>query len=126
MSWGAVDVTVRLGRRVALERVSLDAVPGQVTAVVGGDGAGKTTLLRVLVGLIRPGSGTVTRPPADQLGYFGAASGVYPDLTVAENLSFAAAAYHVEDRRRKDEMLEIAGLATVTDRLGDRDRPARR
>jgi ABC-2 type transport system ATP-binding protein len=120
MTWGVSDVTVRLGHRVALDQVSLRAVPGQVTAVVGGDGAGKTTLLRVLVGLVGPRPGTVTRPPTEQLGYFSAASGVYPDLTVAENLAFAAAAYRVRDSRRRDELLQLAGLAAVTDRLAGR------
>jgi ABC-2 type transport system ATP-binding protein len=117
VNWGLSEVTVRFGGRVALDGVSLSAAPGQVTAVVGGDGAGKTTLLRVLVGLIRPRSGTVARPPRNQLGYFSAASGVYPDLTVAQNLSFSAAAYHTRDRERADELLEVAGLAGVTDRL---------
>jgi ABC-2 type transport system ATP-binding protein len=117
MNWGVSGVTVRFDDRVALEEVSLDAAPGSVTAVVGGDGAGKTTLLRVLVGVIRPDSGSVRRPPTEQLGYFCAASGVYTDLTVAENLSFAATAYRARDRQRRAELLDAAGLAHVTDRL---------
>ena len=117
MSWGISGVTVRFGDRVALDEVSLDAAPGVVTAVVGGDGAGKTTLLRVLVGVVRPDSGRVRRPPTNQLGYCSAASGVYADLTVAENLSFAATAYHAHDPHRQAELLDAAGLAQVTDRL---------
>jgi ABC-2 type transport system ATP-binding protein len=117
MNWGVSAVTVRFGRRVALDQVSLTAEHGQVTAVVGGDGSGKTTLLRVLVGLVRPEPGTVRRPSRERLGYFCAASGVYPDLTVGENLSFAATAYHVRSRRRTDELLETAGLTAATGRL---------
>jgi len=59
-SWGAEDLTVRFGSRTALDRVSVRAEAGAVTAVVGGDGAGKTTLLRALVGLVRP---SATSPP---------------------------------------------------------------
>ncbi len=117
MSWGVSQVSVRFGARAALDAVSLQVVPGQVAAVVGGDGAGKSTLLRVLAGLTRPDSGSVTRPATDQLGFFGAASGSYPDLTVAENLAFAASAYRCHDPERQAELLEAAGLADVTDRL---------
>jgi ABC-2 type transport system ATP-binding protein len=117
MSWGVRDVTVRLGDHLALDHVDLDAAPGAITAVVGGDGSGKTTLLRVLVGAVRPDSGTVRRPAPEQVGYFSAASGVYTDLTVAENLSFAATAYHARDNRRQAELLDSAGLAQVTHRL---------
>lgn len=121
MTWGVTDLTVRFGRRVALERVSLEVPVSTVTAVVGGDGAGKTTLLRALAGLVRPESGSVTRPSRDRIGYFCAASGVYPDLTVTENLDFAASAYHTagpEDRRYRADLLRAAGLAEAGDRLG--------
>ncbi len=52
-------LTVRLGRRTALDRVDLALAPGQVMAIVGPNGAGKTTLLRALAGLVRPASGAV-------------------------------------------------------------------
>jgi ABC-2 type transport system ATP-binding protein len=117
VSWGVSDVTVRFGDRVALDAVSLDVSPGAVTAVVGGDGAGKTTLMRVLVGAVRHDWGTVRRPPREQLGYFSGAAGVYTDLTVAENLSFAATAYHYGDAHRRGALLDAAGLSQVTGRL---------
>ena len=115
---GVLDVSVRFGRRQALQAVSLDVPAGSVTAVVGGDGAGKTTLLRVLVGLVRPDSGRVRRPASARIGYFSAASGVYPDLTVAENLAFTASAYHAHDAAHRAELLAAAGLDGAGDRLG--------
>jgi ABC-2 type transport system ATP-binding protein len=118
MTWGATDVTVRFGDRVALDKVTLAVEPASVTAVVGADGAGKTTLLRALVGTVRPDSGTVQRPPARKIGYFSAASGVYPDLTVTENLDFAATAYGAHDPDRRAELLRFAGLTGAVDRLG--------
>jgi ABC-2 type transport system ATP-binding protein len=118
MSWGVCDLTVRYGRRTALDRVSLDVQPGTLTAVVGADGAGKTTLLRALVGVLRPDMGTVTHPPAPQIGYFSAAAAVYPDLTVEENLDFAATAYRAHDRKRRADLLGAAGLSDVTHQLG--------
>jgi ABC-type multidrug transport system ATPase subunit len=117
---GLEGVTVRFGRTVALDDVSLDVPGGEVTGVVGGDGAGKTTLLRVLAGALAPDAGRVRRPPAERIGYLASSSGTYPDLSVDENLAFAATAYGVsprEARRRAAGYLERTGLAQAHDRL---------
>jgi ABC-2 type transport system ATP-binding protein len=103
--------------------VSLDAVPGRVTAVVGGDGSGRTTLLSCLAGALAPSGGTVLRPGALRIGYLPAGSGTYPDLSVMENLEFRAAAYRLsagQARERSEEYLERAGLAAARDRLAGR------
>jgi ABC-2 type transport system ATP-binding protein len=121
--WGAESVSVLYGHRVALDRVSLRAEPGRVTAVVGGDGAGRTTLLRCLAGALAPGSGLVQRPPAPRIGYLSAGSGTYPDLSVAENLAFRAAVYGLPAavaRERGAELLARAGLAQASGRLAGR------
>jgi ABC-2 type transport system ATP-binding protein len=100
--------------------VTFQALPGQVRAVVGGDGAGRTTLLRCLSGAIAPSGGTVARPPRIGVGYLSAGSGTYPDLTVAENLAFRAAAYQIpaaEAGPRIQEYLERSGLTGARDRL---------
>jgi ABC-2 type transport system ATP-binding protein len=113
-------VTVRFGRRVALDDVSLEVPAGEVTGVVGGDGAGKTTLLRVLAGALEPEAGSVRRPDAKRIGYLASTSGTYPDLSVDENLQFAATAYGVpvdEAQRRAADYLERTGLAAVGGRL---------
>lgn len=117
MTWGAVGLTVRYGRRTALSDVSVRVEPGMVTCVVGGDGAGKTTLLRALVGSAPITHGVVLRPAVAQIGYLSAGTGVYPDLTVRENLEFAARAYHVRDRH-PERLLARTGLSGVDDRLG--------
>jgi ABC-2 type transport system ATP-binding protein len=119
-AWGTRAATVRYGQRLALDTVSFQALPGQVSAVVGGDGAGRTTLLRCLSGAIAPSAGTVMRPPRIQVGYLSAGSGTYPDLTVAENLAFRAAAYQIPAAAagpRIREYLDRAGLAGARDRL---------
>jgi ABC-2 type transport system ATP-binding protein len=120
VTWGATDVVVRFGRHTALAGVSLDVPVGQVTAVVGGDGAGKSTLLRCLAGVAPVDRGEVRRPAAKRIGYLASTSGTYPDLTVAENLDFAATAYGlapVVARARASEYLARTGLASVRDRL---------
>src|SRR6266487_5885699 len=119
-SYGASELGVRYGKTVALCGVSLSARPGEVTAVVGGDGSGKTTLLRCLAGSLAPASGTVRRPPRERGGYLPASSGLYPDLTVAENLDFRATGYGLsrqQGRERAAEYLERAGLTRAAGRL---------
>ena len=119
-NWGTEDVSVRYGSTMALEHVWFRAEPGQVSAVVGGDGAGRTTLLRCLAGALAPTSGRVRRPAPMATGYLSAGSGTYPDLSVAENLAFRAAAYRIPPetaRQRGAELLARAGLDQVTGRL---------
>ncbi len=121
--WGAYDLSVRFGRRVALERVSIEVRPGEVTAVCGGDGAGKTTLLRALAGGVRPASGRVHRPERARIGYVAGVSGLYADLSVDENIAFVAAAYglHGADHAaRTRALLGRIGLEGTGDRLAGR------
>ena len=89
--------------------------------MIGGDGAGKTTCLRVLAGLIEPSAGVSRRPAKEEIGYVPATAGLYPDLTVDENIAFTASAYRMSrdllDRRR-GETLDRTGLTGVRHRLG--------
>ena len=119
--WGAQALRLRFpGGVLALDDVSLAVARGQVTAVVGGDGAGKTSLLRCLAGAIRPDSGVVRGPGPLRTGYLSAGSGLYPDLTVTENLQFRASAYGVAAtaaRTRIADLTERAGLTAARHRL---------
>jgi len=118
--WGVAQLTVRYGRRPALQDVDLDLPRGQIIAVVGGDGAGKSTLLRALAGVVRPTAGRIRRPPARRIGYVSAAAGVYHDLTAAQNLTFAGSAYGLCGaalRARAAQLLAATELAPAADRL---------
>jgi phosphonate transport system ATP-binding protein len=87
-------VSVRFGRTLALDRVTLELKPGEAVAFVGPSGAGKTTLLRLLNGSVRPTGGRVLvdgRPIGDmtprQLRQARAAIGfVHQDLRLVPNL----------------------------------------
>ncbi len=120
-NWGLRRVSVDFGGVPALEDVSVSLTAGSVVGIAGGDGSGKTTMMRTLLGLVAPSSGDIDRPDGGDIGYLPASSGVYPDLTVEENLRFAAGAYGVrgdEYARARDELLERTGLEGVNDRLG--------
>lgn len=114
------DATVRFGSRTALDRVSMDVTPGQVSAVVGGDGAGKSTLLRAIVGEVVLTSGNIEAPAEEKIGYLPASAGSWLDLTVTENMEFVGGAYGLrgaELHSRIDELLEAAGLQDARGRL---------
>ena len=118
--WGAEAVSVSFGGLRALDQVSVGVRPGEVTAVVGGDGAGKTTLLRCVAGALAPSGGAVRRPGAQRIGYLPPSTGVYDDLSVAENLEFRSAVFGITGAaasRRVGEYLERTGLAATRDRL---------
>jgi zinc/manganese transport system ATP-binding protein len=80
------DVTVRYGRRTALEGVSGEFPPGSLTAVVGANGAGKSTLLAAIAGRLRLVGGSVQLPAGSRLGFLPQRAAIDPDypLTVAE------------------------------------------
>jgi zinc/manganese transport system ATP-binding protein len=86
------DVTVRYGRRVALEAVSGEFAPGSLAAVVGANGAGKSTLLAAIAGTVRLAAGSVHRPHPHRLAYLPQRAAVNTDypLTVHEVITLGA------------------------------------
>src|SRR5207247_9281470 len=88
------------GRVRIIRGIDLSLRAGEALAVVGPNGAGKTTLLRLLAGLMRPSAGEIRvlgRPlggGADSarsvIGLLSHQSMLYDDLTLLENLTFAA------------------------------------
>ena len=120
--------TVTFGTTVALAGVNASFDPGTVTALVGGDGAGKSTLLRVLAGRIHPTAermeGLPSRPQDRAgVGYQPAGSGVWPNLTVAENVEFVVRVFGGASRRMRtsaDDLIALAGLEPARDRVAGR------
>ncbi|HSJ08606.1 MAG TPA: ABC transporter ATP-binding protein, partial [Longimicrobiales bacterium] len=92
-------VARRFGHRWVLRGVDLEVEPGSVVAMTGRNGSGKTTLLRIVATLLRPtrgtaavfGHDTVQSPEGirEVVGLLGHNTGLYDDLTAAENLVFS-------------------------------------
>jgi heme exporter protein A len=114
------------GRLRVLHDIDLTLSPGEALAVAGPNGAGKSTLLRILAGLMRPTAGEVHvlgRPLTGNaaearraIGLLSHQSLLYDDLTVMENLTFAARLYGLArpaDAARA--ALEAAGLSGRAD-----------
>jgi heme exporter protein A len=120
------DVTRVYGRRRALNRVSLTAEAGTITALLGPNGAGKSTLLSIAATLLQPTSGEVRYGDVNaarggaalraRIGLLGHDVYLYPELSAAENLRFFARVYALDGiERRVDTALERAGLADRRD-----------
>jgi heme exporter protein A len=110
------------GRVRILRGVDLSLDPGEVLTIIGPNGAGKTTLLRLLAGLIRPHAGTVrilghspvggSAGVRSLIGLLSHQSLLYDDLTLLENLVFAARLHGLgRPLRVAAEALEASGLS---------------
>ena len=110
--------------------VALALPPGELLAVTGPSGAGKTTLLRLLAGLDRPAAGFVRfggqtwyeaaarrwRPPRRRpLGFVAQDYALFPNMTVRENLTFAAEG-QLNKNSLINELLVMFELTTLADR----------
>ena len=99
------DLTKKFGRDIAVQSLNLQVPRGTIFGFVGPSGCGKTTTVRLLTGFYQPTSGTISvmgKNPAnfsnrdrEKIGYLIQQFVLYPDLTVWENLNFAAAFYGV-------------------------------
>lgn len=107
------NITRRFGRRAALAGVSFALEPRECLAIFGPNGAGKTTLLKIVAGLLRPNSGSVS-PSGINVGLISHQTMLYPELTALENVEFAAQLHGVPDPRP-------ASLASLA-QLGVEDR----
>ena len=120
----AIDVrsmTKRFRDRTAVDHINLQVRRGEVCGFLGPNGSGKTTFLRLLCGLLRADAGSGTCLGHDviadseaikrDVGYMTQRFSFWDDLTIAENLDFAARMYAVNDRRQAvRHSLERLGL----------------
>lgn len=113
-------LTKQYRNKIAVDRVSLKLGKG-VYGLLGANGAGKTTLLRMVCGVLRPDSGTVTFDGADAseeayragLGYLPQDFGYYPNFTGMDFLLYMAVLKGLtkkQARHRADELLALVSL----------------
>ncbi len=116
-------LTKRYGKFTAVDGIDLEVPRGELFGLLGPNGAGKTTSIRMIAGILRPTSGTVTVGGIDiqahpleaktRLGYIPDRPFVYDKLTGGEFLRFAAALYGMQGpvvERRIDELLALFEL----------------
>lgn len=126
------NLTKQYGDFTALDSLSLKVKRGQILGFIGPNGAGKTTTIRILVGLLKPTSGSATIAGADCLrqakkikrmvGYMPDRFGRYNNMRVSEYLDFFGAAYGLPRRQRTrqiEKVLAIAGASHMHDLFVD-------
>jgi len=129
------DVEKRYGATTVVASVSLRVEPGEMLVLVGGSGSGKTTTLKMINRLIEPSAGRIlvfgedvakAEPHAlrRRIGYVFQRLGLFPHMTVAENVGITPALLgwdRARIRARVDALLELMELdpAAVRDRLPD-------
>lgn len=124
------NLTKKFGDITAVDNLSINVTEGECFGLVGPDGAGKTTIMRLLTSIMEPCSGDawvdgshVVRDGEaikEKIGYMSQRFGLYPDLTVMENLDFYADIYGVpgKGRNRKiDDLLSFSNLTPFKKRL---------
>ena len=87
------NVSKRFGDTLALSELSLDIPSGTILGIAGRNGAGKTTAIRILLGLAKPDSGTVTTFDGDtskRIGYSPELPAPYDWMTAREYLELGA------------------------------------
>jgi ABC-2 type transport system ATP-binding protein len=117
-------LTRKFGDLVALDHLTLAVGAGEIFGLVGPDGAGKTTTMRLLTGILSPTSGEawvdglpVAREAEaikDRIGYMAQRFGLYPDLTVQENIDFYADLYEVPREGRDQRVERLLAFSNLT------------
>ena len=117
-------LTKQYGELVAVRDLSLTVAEGELLVLMGGSGSGKTTTLKMINRLIEPSAGAVLVDGRDvaeleahdlrrRIGYAFQQVGLFPHMTVAENVGVTPALLGWTDdeiRRRVDELLELVEL----------------
>ncbi|MHA7651581.1 ATP-binding cassette domain-containing protein [Mycobacterium sp. ML4] len=130
------EVSFSVDGKALLQKVSMTARPGTLTAIIGGSGAGKTTLARLIAGYTAPGSGAVTFSGHDihkeyaslrsRIGMVPQDDVVHRQLTVNQALGYAAELRLPPDTTKADrtrviaQVLEELGLTQHADTRVDR------
>jgi ABC-2 type transport system ATP-binding protein len=114
-------LTFNFGKLRVIDGVDLEIPPGLSFGLLGSNGAGKTTLIRLMVGLLKPASGTVhclgkkpSAATAKDMGYMPQLPALYNELTVAQNIDFFAHIYGLKNKKertqRVDETIKVVDL----------------
>ncbi|HCP60134.1 MAG TPA: ABC transporter ATP-binding protein [Dehalococcoidia bacterium] len=117
------QVSFKYNSLKALDGLSLQVPRGISFGLLGPNGAGKTTLIRLLVGLLRPGAGTIrilgqrpSRKMARLIGYMPQSHSLYAELSVIQNVDFFARIYRLTDKaeraRRVEEAIRLVDMWT--------------
>ena len=115
-------VSKQYKNKIAVDRISVKLRQG-VYGLLGANGAGKTTLMRMMCGILKPTSGTITFDGVDVseeqyravLGYLPQDFGYYPEFTAMDFLLYLAALKGIPKVQAKRKAKELLALVSLDD-----------
>jgi ABC-2 type transport system ATP-binding protein len=118
------ELTKTFGALSAVDHLSFTVAEGEIFGLVGPDGAGKTSAMRLLTAIMDPTSGDAwvngyhvvsqSERVKENIGYMSQRFGLYPDLTVLENILFYADIYDVPRRGRAEKIERLLAFSNLT------------
>lgn len=116
------NLTRRYGNFIAVSNASFDIQKGEIVGLLGHNGAGKTTIMKMLSGYLEPDSGEISidgvalaesaKQAQKELGYLPENLPVYPEMTVADYLDYAA---HMKGLSGDEKTAELKRAIKATD-----------
>jgi len=124
-------VSKRFGELEAVNALSLTVEPGELLVLLGGSGSGKTTTLKMVNRLVEPSSGTVLLDGEDiadiephalrrRIGYVFQRLGLFPHMSVAENIAVTPSLLGWDAERRRERVAELLKLVELDNDMGER------
>ncbi len=120
----AAGLTKSFGAMTAVDGLTLTVEEGEIFGLVGPDGAGKTTTMRLLTAIMDPTAGDAwvagrhivreAEAIKDDIGYMSQRFGLYPDLSVMENIDFYADIYGVPRPGRQEKIDRLLAFSNLT------------
>lgn len=117
-------LTKSFGDVAAVKDLTVTVEQGEIFGLVGPDGAGKTTTMRLLTSVMDPTSGDAwvlgkhtvreSERVKENIGYMSQRFGLYPDLTVEENIHFYADIFEVPRKNRDQKVNELLSFSNLT------------
>ena len=121
------NLTRRYGSFVAVDKVNFTIGKGEIVGLLGHNGAGKTTIMKMLSGYLEPNEGSITVDGMDLatntkkiqrlLGYLPENLPVYPEMTVADYLDYAAELKGLKHQEKADEIKRAIAATDIREKL---------
>jgi ABC-2 type transport system ATP-binding protein len=107
------NLTFNYGKLRVIDDITLDIPKGISFGLLGANGSGKTTLIRLMVGLLKPASGSIrclgekaSSKNAKSIGYMPQLPSLYGELTVFQNIDFFAHIYGLKDKKQRRDRVD--------------------
>ena len=123
------SVTKTFGRKVAVNNLSLRVEAGEILGLLGPNGSGKSTTMRMIMGIMKPDSGSISlcdidvlRQPTDSkrlVGYVPESPYLYEYLTASEYLDFVGTAYGIPPSDRRERVKELLDALQMSEHVNE-------